>query len=94
MRTGDLVRARGYKRLWVVLPVSRNQAKRLMNARGPGTYLFGGLWYGRDPLSHRSYGKMIGGFGRTVGTLESPRLRRQLGSKNLYQRKIKKRMGW
>ncbi|WP_270487841.1 hypothetical protein [Butyricimonas synergistica] len=36
-------------RLWIVLR-SRNTGKLI---------LCGGLWYGRDPMSEKSYGKMI-----------------------------------
>lgn len=45
-------------RNWVVLPVTKKDLKRGVNAEKEGLYGFGGLWYGRNPTKIRSYGKI------------------------------------
>ena len=57
-------------RLWIELTVSRGDIARGMNTRTPGPKLFTGLWYGKDPLDARNYGKMVEpGGALPVGTL-------------------------
>lgn len=52
--------AHGGDRLWVELTVTKQDIKRYgLNTVTPGPKLFTGLWYGKDPLSFRSYGKMV-----------------------------------
>lgn len=46
-------------RLWVELTVTREDIARGLNTCKPGPKLFTGLWYGKDPLDFRNYGKMI-----------------------------------
>jgi len=58
MKPGDIVAVPGRDRHWVVLPVTRNMIRRGLNTTTPGMHLFGGAWYGRDLLSHKTYGKI------------------------------------
>lgn len=51
-------------RLWVELEVTRahlntGDPMKRPDTNKPGRKLFTGLWYGRDPLDFRNYGKMI-----------------------------------
>jgi hypothetical protein len=55
-------------RLWVELTVSSADVGKGLNTRTPGRKLFSGLWYGKDPLDFRNYGKMVEpGFAVPVG---------------------------
>ena len=55
-----LFRLRGEQdRLWVELPVASADVQRGVNTRTPGLKLFTGLWYGKDPLDPRNYGKIL-----------------------------------
>lgn len=47
-----------YARNWIILPVSKKDIKRGMNAEKEGLYGFGGLWYGRNPMKSKNYGKI------------------------------------
>lgn len=70
-RAGDLVKVRGSRRKWVVLPVTREDVRRGANVRASGLHLFGGYWYASEaiggPLSPKAYGKVIELEGRVVG---------------------------
>lgn len=47
-------------RLWVGIVVTQADIDRgRVDARRPGLMLFTGMWYGRDPLTPASYGKML-----------------------------------
>ena len=46
-------------RNWVVLPVTKKDLKKDVNADKEGLYAFGGLWYGRNPMKIKSYGKIL-----------------------------------
>ena len=46
-------------RSWVVLPVTKKDLKRGVNADKEGLYAFGGMWYGRNPMKIKSYGKIL-----------------------------------
>lgn len=59
MKHGDLVALRGQRRRWVALQVSAADLRRGIDVARPGLYLFTGYWYGGQPLSHRSYGKVV-----------------------------------
>lgn len=47
---------------WIVLEITSEQYtnSRYLRWTGyvPGFYAFRGFWYGRNPLSHKSFGKM------------------------------------
>jgi hypothetical protein len=47
-------------RYWkIVLNITEEDiAQEEINANHAGLYLFYGMWYGSDPLDHRSYGKI------------------------------------
>jgi hypothetical protein len=45
-------------RNWVVLPITKNDLRRSVNADSEGLYAFGGMWYGRNPMKIKSYGKI------------------------------------
>lgn len=45
-------------RHWVVLPVTKEDFKKGINADSEGLYAFGGMWYGRNPMKRKSYGKI------------------------------------
>lgn len=70
MKIGDLVKVPGASRLYVVLPLTKADIVRGMNAESPGLHLFGGYWYSGGPLRHRSYGKILPLQGRVVGHLK------------------------
>jgi len=46
-------------RNWIVLPVTKKDLKRGINADKEGLYAFGGMWYGRNPMKIESYGKIL-----------------------------------
>lgn len=48
-----------YVRNWIILPVTKKELNRGINAEGFGLYAFGGLWYGRNPMKTKSYGKIV-----------------------------------
>ena len=73
MREGNLVRVRGSNRLWVTLLVNHNDIRNGMNVKQPGIYLFGGMWYGRDPNNKASFGKIISARGVVVGNVRKTR---------------------
>lgn len=58
IQEGDLVAVRGSQggRLWVALLVTKQDK---LNTNRTGLHLFGGFWYGKDPRSLHSYGKML-----------------------------------
>jgi len=60
LKPGMLIRrnGKGYQRCWIVLPVTKKDLKRGINAPCEGLYGFGGMWYGRNPMKHRCYGKI------------------------------------
>lgn len=64
MRNGDLVLFNGRK--GVVLNVTQSDFCEGLSAIGPGLHVFAGYWYGKNPLNHRSYGKILtcAGIGR------------------------------
>ncbi len=66
MQTGLLTTSGVRGRKCVCLYVSRQDIRLGINARRPGWHLFRGYWYGGDPLSIDSYGKIEG---RVRGTL-------------------------
>ncbi len=47
-----------HARNWVVLPVTKKDIKRGINADQIGFFAFGGMWYGRNPMKIKSYGKI------------------------------------
>jgi hypothetical protein len=57
MRHGDLVVVGGRK--GVALRVGRKELNEGLNASGPGLHVFAGYWYGTNPLSLSSYGKIL-----------------------------------
>ncbi len=60
MFDGDVIIIRGYKRRWVVLKVTRWDVENTnIKADEPGFYAFGGMWYGDNPLSKSSYGRIL-----------------------------------
>lgn len=59
MKHGDIVRVNG--RRGVALRVSPRDIRDGVNANLPGLHVFAGFWYGRDPLDHKSYGKILTG---------------------------------
>lgn len=67
MKTGDLISIQGYTRKGVALYVSKTDIKNGINVYRPGLYVFSGYWYGTNPLSHRSYGKIHGQTGKVIG---------------------------
>lgn len=77
MRSGDLiiikkfVNKNGFReeRKAVVLEVSKKDIDNGLNVLKPGLYAFHGMWYGKDPLDHRSYGKIAEACGRIVGNV-------------------------
>lgn len=71
MRVGSLVNIPGYTRKGVVLLVSQKDINNGTNVRKPGLYIFSGYWYGTNPLSHKSYGKIHGQVGKRVGTVRN-----------------------
>lgn len=74
MKHGDLVKVKGYSRLWVCLNVTKKDIGRGVFCEKPGLYLFGGYWYTErigGPLIIRPYGKMIPLQGRVVGKVRS-----------------------
>lgn len=73
MRPGDLVRLRPCHRHWIALRVTLSDIKKGLDVFKPGIHIFGGFWYGRDPLQKDGYGKVLPGTGKVVG-----RLRRNL----------------
>lgn len=67
---------RGRGQLAVQLHVPPAEARKPGNLQycTPGRYLFRGFWYGSDPRSVRSYGKVEGCVGRPVGKIVGKRL--------------------
>lgn len=57
MRHGDLVVIGGRK--GVALYVDQKEFNKGLNASRPGLHVFAGYWYGTNPLSLRSYGKVL-----------------------------------
>jgi hypothetical protein len=47
------------KRNWIVLLVTKKDLKRGVNAENEGLHAFGGMWYGRNPMKIKSYGKIL-----------------------------------
>lgn len=75
MKHGDLiilnkfVNKYGYhrRRKAVVLQVTQKDIDSGIDALKPGLYAFHGFWYGKDPLSIKSYGKMVYPVGQVIG---------------------------
>lgn len=75
MKHGDLiilnkfVNKYGYhrRRKAVVLQVTQKDIDNGIDAIKPGLYAFHGFWYGKDPLSVASYGKIAEPVGQVVG---------------------------
>lgn len=83
MRHGDLVSVRwptGPRSVrCVALRVTAADIRRGAQVRKPGSYLFRGYWYGADPWSVLSYGKIEGQVGRVQGRVRTDRQVRRLG---------------
>jgi len=63
MKPGDIVEivdSCGHHRTCVVLMVRPKDLRKGLNAWRPGLHLFRGYWYGSDPMSITSYGKIEG----------------------------------
>lgn len=71
MQVGTLVSIPGYSRKGVALRVSWADIKKGINARRPGVYIFSGYWYGTNPLSIASYGKIHGQIGKPIGKVKT-----------------------
>jgi len=61
IRFGDIVKTKseigsGYWK--IALPVTRRMIDAGVNVEKPGLYLFYGMWYGDNPLSTKSFGKV------------------------------------
>lgn len=57
---GDVVTVPGYTRHWVALYVTQTMIdNEECDASREGLHLCGGMWYGNEPFSIKSYGKMI-----------------------------------
>mgnify|MGYP003586188967 CR=1 FL=1 len=53
-----------HERCWMVLDVNRHEFRNrrhggILNVDHIGLHAFGGMWYGRNPLKIKSYGKVI-----------------------------------
>jgi len=57
MQHGDIVLVG--KRKAVALRVSPLDIKKGTDVMIPGVYPFAGYWYGKNPLDHKSYGKIL-----------------------------------
>jgi hypothetical protein len=73
MKIGSMVKIPGSRRRLVVLKVTKRGIKRGMNARRPGLYMFTGMWYGKNPNDHKSFGKILTPYGRVVGNVRDIR---------------------
>lgn len=68
MFEGQMVSLPGYERRGVVLRVTLKDIKTSsIQVRRPGLYVFSGYWYGKNPLDHRSFGKIHRKWGKPVG---------------------------
>jgi len=56
---GDIITIKDYNRAWVLLYVTEEDLNNGVNAEEVGLHAFGGMWYGSDPLSIESYGKIL-----------------------------------
>jgi len=85
VKHGDLVSVidtrHGHRchRLCVALNVTPRDISMGLNARVPGLYLFRGYWYGTDPLTPQSYGKIEGRHGKVIGRLRTHQQAKTLG---------------
>ena len=61
MFDGNVIEIEGYsRRKWVILSVTSWDIEYgSTDADEPGFYAFGGMWYGDNALSIRSYGKIL-----------------------------------
>jgi hypothetical protein len=62
IKHGSIIRfkdATANERNWIALNVTEDDIKNGANAESPGLHGFGGMWYGENVYSRRSYGKMI-----------------------------------
>jgi len=62
MKSGQLISfAHDSGNCWIILEVTLEMYRRSRyfrwNGYTPGFYAFRGFWYGRNPLSHKSFGK-------------------------------------
>ena len=58
LKKGMIVRDNGTGEYLIVLPVSKKDIKKGINADIPNYYGFRGFWYGRNPMKFSSYGKI------------------------------------
>lgn len=76
---GQLVSLPDYARKGVVLRVTLKDIKTTgVQVLRPGFYVFSGYWYGNDPLDFRSYGKIHGNRGRSLGKVTDHRQAKRL----------------
>ena len=57
LKVGDIVKVEG-QRHWIALNVTQKDIAKGVDTNETGIYLFGGMWYGNNPLRVGSYGKM------------------------------------
>lgn len=70
---GQLISLPGYSRKGVALKISAKDIRDnpTLQVIRPGVFVFSGYWYGTDPLSFKSYGKIHHNKGRVVGRVRS-----------------------
>lgn len=59
IKHGDLIAIKGEARKYVALNITDVNCPRGLRSRVKGIHLFGGYWYGGDPLNPFGYGKML-----------------------------------
>jgi hypothetical protein len=69
MKEGAIVKVPGSRRHYVVRRITKAEIVRGVNARRPGLYLMGALWYGRNPNVTDSFGKILLPHGRVIGNI-------------------------
>jgi hypothetical protein len=69
MKAGSVVKIPGWRRRGVILQVTQADILKGIDVKTPGLYLFSGMWYGKDPNNHMSFGKIQTPFGRVIGNL-------------------------
>ena len=61
LRKGMIVKTLGYRRYWIVLPVTKIQHKAGVNCPKQGLHLFSGYWYSELTTTYKDikcYGKI------------------------------------
>jgi len=61
-KEGDILIFPKYKRYWIALMVNPEDFEKgidSIDVESTGLYAFGGMWYGNDPNSKSSFGKVI-----------------------------------